>query len=353
MIKINSHTGFQKLRICLVGACYPPEFFSFITNARMRDVFERIAIETEEDYQMLISILNQHGVECIRPRFGDWGQYLYADENGVEKYIRPPMQPRDDMIVIGDKLYVVHLRYGDGYVDPWDWIIDQVHSDNLLDFRRDVHVWQKLSPPCITRVGQDLYFDFWSHDPNYRRDQYFNLLANAIIPQHFSDYRIHYVDKGGHSDAVFSPVVPGLLVTYEPEELYAHTFPGWEVLRVDKRQFETNDRALAALKATNGSWWIPGHEFDQDLIDFVDTNFKGWTGYAIETYFDVNLLMIDEKNAIINTGNEEIMAALESRGITAHQCAFRHRYFWDCGLHCATLDLCRDGHRIDYFAQTI
>lgn len=83
----------------------------------------------------------------------------------------------------------------------------------------------------------------------------------------------------------------------------------------------------------------------------MNEKFKGWTGYAIETYFDVNLLMIDEQNAIINAYNEQILTALTTRGITAHICPFRHRYFWDCGLHCATLDLYRDGERIDYFPQ--
>jgi len=27
----------------------------------------------------------------------------------------------------------------------------------------------------------------------------------------------------------------------------------------------------------------------------------------------------------------------------------RHRYFWDGGLHCFTLDLRRKGHRENYF----
>ena len=353
MIKINSHNGFQKLRTCLVGAYYPPEFFEFIQDARLRNIFERIAIETEEDYQKLIKILETHSVKCMRPRFEHWDMYLYSDDNGIERYIRPPMQPRDDMIVVGDKLYVAHLRYGKGYVDPWDWVVQQVSAGNLVDRRDDVDVWKKVSPPCVTRVGQDLYFDFYSHDPDYGRDQYFNLIQNTIVPTYFPDYRIHYVDKGGHSDGVFSPIVPGLLVTYESEQVYAETFPGWEIVRVNHAESQTNDLALKALKATNGCWWVPGHEFDRDLIDFVDQNFKGWTGYAIETYFDVNLLMIDEKNAIINSSNEKIMSALEARGITAHECAFRHRYFWDCGLHCATLDLWRDGDKKDYFAHIL
>lgn len=352
MININSHNGFHPLKTCLVGQCYPPEFFSFIKDSRLRNIFERIAIETEEDYQKLIKILESHQVQCLRPKFSeDWGMYLVPHESGVERYLRPPMQPRDDMIAIGNRLFVVHLQYGDGYIDPWDWVIDQIEPSQLFDFR-DVSAWKKIAPPCITRLGNDLYFDFFSRDKNYSRQQFFNLFQNHMLPMYFQDYRVHFVDKGGHSDAVFSPVVPGLLVTYESPDLYKNTFPGWEIITVDQRELEQNDIALKALKATKGSWWIPGYEFDNDLVDFVESNFQGWVGYAIETYFDVNLLMIDEKNAIINSGNEKILAALEARGIKAHECAFRHRYFWDCGLHCATLDLFREGEKLDYFPHT-
>ena len=29
----------------------------------------------------------------------------------------------------------------------------------------------------------------------------------------------------------------------------------------------------------------------------------------------------------------------------------RHRFFWDCGLHCATVDLYREGEMEDYFPE--
>jgi hypothetical protein len=350
MINVNSHTGFQELNTCLVGQCYPPEFFSFIKNSKIRKIFERIAIETEEDYEKLINILKLHNVECLRPKFSDdFGMYLYLDEDGKEKYIKPPMQPRDDMIAIGNRLFALHLRYEQGYVDPWDWIFEKINPDQTYDFRTDHQCWTKVAPPCITRVGHDLYFDFYSHDPLYHRKNYFDLLRNKIIPKYFSDYRIHYIDKGGHSDAVFSPIVPGLLVTYEDESLYKNTFPTWEVIKIKRHELHDNDLALRALKKTNGAWWVPSHEFDQELIEFVDKNFRGWTGYAIETFFDVNLLMIDEKNAIINSEHKELLAALEQRGINYYVCPMRHRFFWDCGLHCATLDINRTGKKINYF----
>jgi hypothetical protein len=350
MIEINSHTGFQKLKSCLVGSCYPPEFFSFIKNSKLREIFEKIATETEEDLQYLVKILQNHGVDTYRPNISDnFGMYLYENEIGQEVYLRPPLQPRDDMIAIGNKLYAIHLKYGQGFEDPWDYIINQISSDQLADHRDQYDSWKKVSPPCITRVGQDLYFDFYSHDPNYQRHQYFNLLRSRIIPENFSNYQIHYVDCGGHSDSVFAVVCPGLILTYEDPKKYSQSFPGWEVIQVPPPVWQEKDQGLQALKLTGGKWWIKDWECDQELINFVSDKLNHWTGYSIETVFDVNLLMIDEKTAVINSDNPVVINALNRYNITAHVCPLRHRFFWDCGLHCATLDLNREGPLLDYF----
>lgn len=350
MINPNSYTGFQALKTCLVGQCYPPEFFAFIRDSRLRSIFEKIAIETEEDYQKLISVLQKFNVSVIRPEISsNYGMYLYPTATGQEIYKRPPMQPRDDMIVIGQTLHAIHNGYGKGYVDPWDSFINSVNPIHLLDHRNDYNVWKKVAPPCITRVGQDLFFDFFSHDPDYSRNNYFKLLQSKIIPTHFSNYKIHYVDCGGHSDAVFSPVVPGLLVTYMDPLIYKDSFPGWEVIQVPMHSHTDNDLALRSLKATQGQWWIKDQELDPSLIDLVTNKLKTWTGYSIETQFDVNLFMIDQQNAIVNSYNPIIIAALERYGVTAHIVSFKHRFFWDCGLHCATLDIVREGDCIDYF----
>ena len=55
------------LKVCIVGRSYPPEFYSYIDNVKVRSVLERIAEETEEDYQKLISILQKFNVDIVRP----------------------------------------------------------------------------------------------------------------------------------------------------------------------------------------------------------------------------------------------------------------------------------------------
>jgi N-dimethylarginine dimethylaminohydrolase len=85
------------------------------------------------------------------------------------------------------------------------------------------------------------------------------------------------------------------------------------------------------------------------LIDYVETWFKDWVGYSEESVFDVNVLNIDEKNVIVNGYNKTVFDTFERYGITAHICPIRHRYFWDGGIHCVTLDLDRLGSKKDWF----
>ena len=70
-----------------------------------------------------------------------------------------------------------------------------------------------------------------------------------------------------------------------------------------------------------------------------------WVGYVEETVFDVNMLVIDESNVIVNNYNKKAFDAFERYGITPHIINFRHRYFWDGGLHCMTSDISREGEQ--------
>ena len=75
-----------------------------------------------------------------------------------------------------------------------------------------------------------------------------------------------------------------------------------------------------------------------------------WVTYAEETIFDINLLIIDEKNIVCNTINKEVFDTFEKHGITPHVVNVRHRYFWDGGLHCMTSDIDRVGDQQDFFS---
>jgi len=337
-IEISSHTGFQPLEICVVGRSYPPEFYSKIKNSNVRSVMEKIAIETEEDYQKLIGILKNFQVQIERPEIltdNNFEEYMIDREDGSKWYQPPPMNPRDHLFVVGDQLFI-NRPWGETYEDFYDKIINRIigkkyHIKNLPDIG-------SINGPEITRVGKDLYFDNIPTMPQH------------LIETYFSNYRCHGVETGGHSDAVFCPVTPGLIVSLRDYQNYQKTFPGWEVVYLPGQSWGSIQPFLKLKEKNMGKWWIPGQEMNDEVTEFVNTWMNDWVGYVEETVFDVNMLVIDEKNVICNNYNEKVVEALGRYGVTPHFCNFRHRYFWDGGLHCITLDLKRKGDRQDYFS---
>jgi hypothetical protein len=335
-IKINSYTGFQPLKTCLVGRSYPPEFYHKISNSKVRNVIERVAQETEEDYQSLIKLIQSFGVTVVRPEIvcdNNFEEYKLILDNGLNWYQPPPMTPRDSLLVHGNRLFV-DRPYGQTYRDFFDPVIDMI--DGQIFHSKNHPCLRQLPGASVTRVGKDVFFDAM---PNVKE----------FVATYFQDYNCHIIKTGGHSDGVYCPVTPGLIVSLHDVPTYANTFPDWEVVYLPHQSWDKVKPFLELKKKNQGRWWIPGQEMNNDLVEFVETWLTKWVGYVEETVFDVNMLVIDERNVICNNYNKLVFNALEKYQVTPHICNFRHRYFWDGGLHCITLDLVRDGEAKNYF----
>jgi hypothetical protein len=61
MFSVNQ--PWDPLQVCAVGSTYPPEYYSWIKVPHVRELFEKIAQETEEDFQKLIAVLKKFNVE--------------------------------------------------------------------------------------------------------------------------------------------------------------------------------------------------------------------------------------------------------------------------------------------------
>ena len=60
--------------------------------------------------------------------------------------------------------------------------------------------------------------------------------------------------------------------------------------------------------------------------------------------------MLDENHCCVSqTKNKQVNDFLKKHNIEPVYVPFRHRYFWDGGLHCITLDLYREGKQQNYF----
>jgi hypothetical protein len=370
------HQHWDPLRVCAVGRSYPPEFYSFINNVKVRSVMERIAQETEEDYQKLISLLKSFNVEIVRTCLtDDFSEYLDGD-----RYAPPPMTPRDLTAMIGDTFYMPSIKRSKwDQIKGSDWpscprneeefkslpksVIEELKNFNITSVDWIYSVadtsWteiQKLveaqgnkiiydtgiNSATNTRIGKDLYFGTASYDDPLEE-------LHKGYSQMFPDYRCHMVNTGGHSDGTFCPVVPGLIISLRDVPTYAETFPGWEVIYLPGQSWDAVEPFLNLKEKNRGKWWVPGEELNNDFTDFVESWLGHWVGYVEETVFDVNMLVIDEKNVVCNNYNETVFKAFDRYGITPHIVNFRHRYFWDGGLHCITSDLHREGVQKDYF----
>lgn len=377
------------LKVCLVGRTYPPEFFSFVTNSKTRSMFENLAQETEEDYQNLISLLtNKFGVRVLRPEFPKDISSLYIDG----KWVQPPTAPRDYFLMIQDRFWIPRApnashawsvfyrqnkqswlpdyvrpndfygawpEYANSYKEKFDRFksVDQKHLDAKLSFyshvfndikangNEIVHTDLDFINGCfVSRIGKDLYF---------ATQTYYDDKAAILdqVNQLFPNTRNHVVNSGGHGDAVYCPVTPGLIISLNDVPTYADTFPGWEVVYLPPSNYEHMREFEFSMKRNKGRWFIPDFEKDPNLVHMVDHYFDEWVGQVSETVFDVNILIVDPKNIVVSTHNDLVEAACARHGINVHVSPFRHKYFWDCGIHCVTNDLSRDGQMQNWFSN--
>ena len=139
------HQHWDPLKVCAVGKSYPPEFYSRIKNPKIRNVLERIAIETEEDYQKLISKLEEFNVTVLRTDVSEDPE-VYVN-NGILN-VPPPMCPRDFTAMIGDTFYMPGYNYGNNF-DVND-IIVQIFEDIYRSEGNDTtHTISKEIEDCL------------------------------------------------------------------------------------------------------------------------------------------------------------------------------------------------------------
>ena len=386
------HQHWDPLKVCIVGRSYSPEFYHFIKNDRVRTVMERIARETEEDFQKLITLLESFEIEVVRPSISD----NFEDYIQDGKILPPPMVPRDYSLMLGENFHLLSRNLIDLLEKKWDQIrgddwpvhppksFDEVDllSENILIELKNMDIigsnnrWKKSKieqftwNPIVEKVktaGNNIHFDTSKHLAGLNGAMYTRIGKDIYVGTHeygedttekinwlnknVQEYRWHSVNSGGHSDGTFCAVVPGLIISLYDIPTYAETFPGWEVVYLPGQSWQAVKSFLDLKEKNAGKWWVPGEELNDDFTSFVEEWLGHWVGYVEETVFDVNMLVIDKHNVVCNNYNEQVFSAFARHGITPHVINFRHRWFWDGGLHCITSDVHREGVQKDYFPE--
>ena len=277
------------LKVCVIGTSYPPEFYYWIQDRNTRQRFEQLAEETEQDYQALISLLQgKFGIRVLRPQ-------LPVDLSALKvhgRWMQPPVCPRDYFIMIQDQLWVptvpnrVHAdrafaRQNTLTREEFDRI-DRAQLDAKLSCYTDIfhHVNAQgnhiqltdldfVNGCFVSRIGENLYFA----TQEYSEDQQ-QLLQT--VNSHFPSTKNKIVNAGGHGDATYCPVTPGLIISLRDIPTYADTFPDWEVVYLPPSNYEHMREFQASMRINRGRWHIPGFEQDQNLINTVEYYFNDW-----------------------------------------------------------------------------
>jgi hypothetical protein len=389
MIKINSWDEFQPLEALVVGSTYDSSFFDGVKNKQIGDVLKRIVDETNEDIEYFKNQLRSHNIEIFQATPKELGYkdsiLDYCDINGKMGYdtdnlwytkanLIPtsPLTARDDAVVMGNKILITDKTFEvQGYAKKFvEWFgADQVDlsiyegnyrfgqtRENLSEYLREMNkgkiedyteeqIKQMLAEnkllgfcsPNLTRIGKKCLVDL--HQSADVKD---------FLEDKYPEFQYESLMLGGHNDSIFSIVKPGTVICGPWIKGQEGTFKDWDIIYFNDPRW-TDVRGWLDLRAKNkGKWWVPGEEKNDEFTKFVETFLHNWTGYVEETIFDINTLVIDDKHVVINSNSPELIKLLESKGMTPIVCPLRHRFFWDGGWHCLTLDVRRSGGQNDY-----
>jgi hypothetical protein len=330
---ISSHSQWQPLKEVWIGGTYPDHFYQHL-GSRTHDLFAKITEITDQDFDNLAQTLTNLGVEVVRPKFHKIDDFL--DEN--DNLLKPPVSPCDIALTLGDTLHLMP-QYPSG-IDPYQHAIDCYRQAgqkiHVID-RNTPEPWAWIVFASVVRAGKDIMIDYIPSIPESK------ISAEQVAKDLSANYRVHISGTGDHGDGTFCPLQPGHIFSSHYRETYDQSFPGWSVFHLE----DTTYKNLKTLD-THKKWYLPGVDyghFNQDIISVAET----WLGSPWETVFEVNMLVVDEKNIVCGAYDEHAFRHFESLGITPHLVEFKSRYFWDAGIHCLTSDIHRSGQCEDYW----
>jgi len=357
----------------MLGNNYAPEFFDGIPD-KAGDPLKRICEETLEDLEGYKKILQDFGVEVIQPELDPNERFL----DNPSRYPRGPLQPRDFQLVLGNKCFssggdhpAINKKLQEyGGVTKPQYTVPVITSEERYNFLSGAD-WPTWNDFVSNRKNQDFFEDFVWQEALELSDNgcmssassfmigtklFVGISAKSQIKPEGTDiigldkFDVISADMDGHTDGNYHPIKPGAILSLHNVQSYEETFPGWDVCYLPDQSWRKVKPFLNLKQKNEGKWWLAGEEDNDEFTNFVETWLGNWVGYVEETVFDVNVLMLDEHHCCVsNPNNAQVNAFLKKHKVEPVYVPWRHRYFWDGGLHCITLDLYREGTQKDYF----
>lgn len=386
---ISKNNPWSQLHSVMLGNYYYPEYFAWIPQQEIREPLMRVAHDIHQDLDAFEQQLRAFGCEVIRPGLMSVDQFREAYD--VQHSLpNAPLQPRNTHVVVYDTMYSVspssevcealpsvqfqditqqcHGIFQDSMQQHHDcfntaqgiWYSKQKYHElagpdwpdfcqyvqgqrgNVSAVRKELQSyqsslrynsrdWLPLQPPNVIPLPDRLILD---------TNEYADY--SEIFRSRYPGVAIEHINTGaGHTDGCFVILGKKTIIGIDPLINYEKHFPGYTVIPVPANAYGDIIQQHKVSAGQKPDWWLPDHG-NQALAKFVDRYMKAYTGSVWETLFDVNVLCINENTVCVTNPDAAISAALRQRGIDTVMVPWRHRFFVDGGLHCITLDLCRD-----------
>lgn len=342
-------TEWDKLQEIIVGDVYDPEQFAryakdlqWVDNEFI-DGMCKIFSETREDLNTLSNILSSYGVKVHRPK--QLKVSLEQTRMWKSFFPYPAICPRDMHVVYGENILSTiggdPTRFNEADFFTQIMLEKYRQGRNLISMPRPLlndqyKNYQELEGQILYHAANILKCgDTLLHTMPYgdgRQGRGTKAGLDWIKRNIGYDVKWLEIPRSGHADGRLALLKPGLLMVKDPK-MVPEELKHWDRINIDLKPIPQYFRSIQSQGF-----------YKEHVKMWLET----WIGYVDETLFDVNGLSID-RNTFINNGyDKEMTVEMKKYGIDLIPFNFRHRYFFDAGLHCITLDLSRQGERESY-----
>lgn len=319
-----------------VKATVPPNQKAFFQKFAGQPFPQELIKAASEELETFVSILESEGVVVRRPDPIDHTTpFSTPDWSSCGLY---QAMPRDLVLVIGNELIECPLAWRSRYFEinayrklfkqyfhqgakwisaPRPQLLDSFYDETYTETTDDdLRFVINESEPTFDaadfiRCGKDLFV---------QKSNVTNDFGIEWLRRHLGkDYKIHVLrfddSHPMHIDATFMPLAPGhLLVNPERVHTIPDLFKSWNIMYAPPSTLPSS------------------HPM-----------------YVSSSWVSMNIFMLDEKRVIVEEQEKPTIELLKRNGFQPIPCPFRHFYSFGGGIHCATLDIKRNGILQSYF----
>ena len=304
----------NRLKKVILGSVPNPSTLQKLLKRPVPKSIEQVLVETQEDIDEIRKTYQSLGVEVL--------SYPVESMETTGNFINI----RDGFIVVDDHMFITKRVKA---LEPfYDTVEDKTFCEQLGRYCPDIYIHDDYA--ILDGLPEGAYYYFRKQLSNKRK------IITAF--------------NKGHSDGIYCNVSDRIWLTNGNALEYKKHWPNIPVMELSTtnsglvnywKPAEDYIIKKRELNKTRGRYLVHEHELSPSDLEFVDNYLENWVGYCEETLFDINMSIIDKNNVMAISQNSLVYDKLESLGVKVHKVPFRHRFFWDGGLHCITNDLVR------------